>query len=165
MKEMTENTWRHRMEVCWRQRYTLSSFSPVTFINARICPQAFCVLASIFLPHCWQLTRSYRFPVLTCWNPKKTTPQKNFLSNYFKIEVIITSLLEILVGTSTIWFHSSRKTEFSLMFLMQLDITIDVTQKSWCHHLPNFEEMQSVDQDKSRKLNKFYKKYKLSVRM
>ena len=40
------------MEVGLRQRDTLSSVSPVTSINARICSQAFGILVLIFLPQC-----------------------------------------------------------------------------------------------------------------
>ena len=78
---------------------TANSFSPVTSTYVEICSQNF-LLVLILLPHGCKISSSYLVPVANYWTWTKTTttPQKNkfFCSNPDKIEVMITSLIQML---------------------------------------------------------------------
>ena len=70
------------------------------------------------MPHWCKISSLYLVPVPNYWTWTKTTGQKKrfFWSNPYKIEVVITSLIEMLqlpdfghTNTSTIWFESRDK--------------------------------------------------------
>ena len=75
-----------------------TSFSPVTSTNVGISPKNFLTL----LPHWCEIPSLYLMPVPNYWTWTKTAPQKKqfFRSNPYKIEVVITSLTEMLELTS-----------------------------------------------------------------
>ena len=75
-----------------------TSFSPVASTNVGFSLQTFWHLVLTLLPHCCKISSSCLLPVQNCWTITKTTPQKKqfFLSNPYKIEVMITFLIEML---------------------------------------------------------------------
>ena len=75
-----------------------TSFSPVTSTKVGISPKNFLTL----LPHWCEIPSLYLMPVPNYWTWTKTAPQKKqfFRSNPYKIEVVITSLTEMLELTS-----------------------------------------------------------------
>ena len=75
-----------------------TSFSTVTSLNVRIIPKTFWLLVLILLPHRCKILSPYLVPVPNYWTWTKTTPQKKwfFWSNPYKIELKISSLIEML---------------------------------------------------------------------
>ena len=80
--------------------------------------ETFWLLVLILLPHWCKISRPYLLPVPNYWTWTKTTPQKkcSFWSNPYKIEVMITSLIEMLewpnfdhMTSSTVWHESHDK--------------------------------------------------------
>ena len=71
----------------------------------KLAPKAFWLLVFILLPHWCKISRLYLVPVPNYWAWSKTTHQKKWFSwsNPYKIEVMITSLLEMLVTKP--WSH------------------------------------------------------------
>ena len=91
-----------------------TSFSPVTSTNVGVTPQNFWLLLLNFLPHWCKISRPHLVLVLNYWTWAKNIPQKKqfFWSNHYKIEVMITCLIECLeltnfshMTTSTIKFE------------------------------------------------------------
>ena len=76
----------------------LTSFSLVTSTNVRISPKNFLTFSFNLSPHWCKISRSYLVPVPYYWTWTKTTLQKKwfFWSNPHKIEVGITSLMDVL---------------------------------------------------------------------
>ena len=75
-----------------------TSFSPVTSTNVGFGRKTFWILVLILLPNYCKISSSYLVPVPNYWTWTKTTSQKKrfFWSNPYKIEVIITFLIEML---------------------------------------------------------------------
>ena len=75
-----------------------TSFPLVTSRNVRISPQNFMTFSFNPLPHWCKISSLYLMPVSNYSTWAKTTPQKKqFLwSNPYKIEVVITSVVEML---------------------------------------------------------------------
>ena len=75
-----------------------TSFSPVTSTNVGISPKTFWILVLTIFPHWCKISSLYLVPVPNYWTWTKTTPQtKPFSrSNPYKIQVVITSLREML---------------------------------------------------------------------
>ena len=95
-----------------------TSFSPVTSSNVGISHQSSLTLFLTLLPHRCKISKPYLVPVSNYWTWTKTTPQKKwfFWSNPCKIEVMITSLIELLelsnfdhMTTSTTKYESPDK--------------------------------------------------------
>ena len=93
-------------------------FSPETSTNVRTSPKTFWLLVLTFLPHCCKISSPDLMAVLNYWTWTKITPEKKqfFWLNPYKVEVMITSLIEMLVlpnfvhiTTPTIWFESHHK--------------------------------------------------------
>ena len=91
--------------------YQFFTDNPVTSTNEGLRPQYILTFGLTFLSHWCKISRSYLVPVPNYWTWTKTTPQKKqfFWSNPYKIEVMITSPIEMLelpnfgqVTTSTI---------------------------------------------------------------
>ena len=82
-----------------------TSFSVVTPTNVKIRPKIFWLLVSTFLPLLCKISRSYLKPVRNYWTWTNSTPQKNWFCrwNPFKIEVMITSVIKMLV--TKFWSH------------------------------------------------------------
>ena len=78
-----------------RKRLT-TSFPPVTSTNVGFSLQNVWLLVSNLLPHWSKTSRSY--PVPNYWTWTKSTPKKNwfFWSNPYKIDIMITSVIEML---------------------------------------------------------------------
>ena len=94
------------------------SFSPVTSTNIGISPENFLILVLTLLPHWCKILGLDLVPVSNNSTWTKTTPQKKwfFYSDPYKIEVTITSLIEMLelpnfghMTTPTIQFDSRNK--------------------------------------------------------
>ena len=75
-----------------------TSFSIVTFTKYELAPKTFWFLVLTLLPHCHKIPRLYFVSVPNYWTWTKTIPQKKvfFWSNPYKIEVMISSLIEML---------------------------------------------------------------------
>ena len=75
-----------------------TSFFSVTSAKVGISPQNFLILVLALLPHWCKISSSYLVPVPNYWTWIKTAPQKPsfFWSNPYKIDIMITSLIEIL---------------------------------------------------------------------
>ena len=75
-----------------------TSFSSVTSTNVGISPQNFLILVLTLLPHLCEISSPYLMPSYIIELGAKSIPQKNwfFWSNPYKIEVMITSLIEML---------------------------------------------------------------------
>ena len=75
-----------------------TSFSPVTSANVGISPQNFLTVILTLLPHWCKLSRRYLEPVPNYWTWTKAIPHKKQFSssNPYKIEVMMTSLIEML---------------------------------------------------------------------
>ena len=73
-------------------------FFPVTSTNVGLGPKTFWLLVWTLLPHWCNIASSDLESVPNYWTWTKTTSQKKwfFWSNPYKIEVMITSLLEML---------------------------------------------------------------------
>ena len=73
-------------------------FSSVTSSNVGISPQNFWLLVLTLLTDWCKISSFYLVPVPNYWTWTKTTPQKKrfFWSNPYKIEVMITSLIQML---------------------------------------------------------------------
>ena len=74
------------------QRASPTSLSPVTSINIGISHQNFLTFSLTHLPHWCKISSSYLMSVPNYWTWTKTTSQKN----PYKLEVMITSLIEML---------------------------------------------------------------------
>ena len=107
------------------------SFSIVTSRNVRITPKTCWLLVFTLLPHWCKILRPYLVPVPSYWTWTKSTPQKNwfFWWNSCKIEVLVTSLIEMLVlpnfghiTTSTIWFESRDKILLKTSWTQNYDV-------------------------------------------
>ena len=95
-----------------------TSFSPVISTNVGISPKNVLTFSFNPLPHWCKIPSLYLVPVPNHWTWTKTTPRRKrlFWSNPYKIEVVITSLIEMPqlpnfghMNTSTIWFESRDK--------------------------------------------------------
>ena len=75
-----------------------TSFSPVTSTNVGLAPKTFWLLVLTLLEHWCKISSLYLAPVSNYRTWTKTTPQKKhfFWSNPYKIEVMITFLIEML---------------------------------------------------------------------
>ena len=116
--------------------------SPVTSANVGIRPQNF-----LLVSYWCKISGSDLLPVPNYWTWTKTAPQKKwfFWSDLYKIEVMITSLIEMLeltnfghMTTSTIQFDSPDN-----FFCWRNDRNYDIItviskelylKKSWCSH-------------------------------
>ena len=103
-----------------RQNGSPTSFFPVTSTNVGISPQNFLTFNFNHLSHWCKISRPYLVPVPNHWSWTKTTPQKKwyFWSNPYKIEVMITSLIEMLELRLVTWtnlqYNMNHVTKFSL---------------------------------------------------
>ena len=71
-------------------------FFPCNFYKCRkLAPKTYWILVSTFLLHMYKISRAYIVPVPNYWAPQKK--HGFFCSNPYKIEVVITSLIEMLV--------------------------------------------------------------------
>ena len=75
-----------------------TSFSPITSTNVGITSKTLWLLVLNLLPHWCKIASLYLVPVRNYWTWTKITPQKKqfFWSKQYKIEVMITSLIEML---------------------------------------------------------------------
>ena len=75
-----------------------TSFSRVTSRNVRTSFQNFLTFSFNLLPYWCKISGSYLVPLPNYWTWTKTTPQKKrfFWSNPYKIEIMITSVIEML---------------------------------------------------------------------
>ena len=75
-----------------------TSFSSVTPTNVGISSKTFWLLDLALLEHWRKISNLYLVPVPNYWTSTKTTSQKKrfFWSNPFKIEVVISSIIEML---------------------------------------------------------------------
>ena len=80
-----------------------TNFSPVTFTNVEIRPKIFWLFLTLLSNLC-QISRAYLVSVSDYCTWTKTTTQKNwvFWSYLFKIQVMITSLIEMLELKKTV---------------------------------------------------------------
>ena len=83
-----------------------------------LAPKSFWLLVLIFLPHWCKISGPYVVPVPTVLNLNQDYPSRNmfFWSNPYKIEVLLTSVIEMLqlrnfghMTIFTIWFESLIK--------------------------------------------------------
>ena len=104
-----------RMEDDQKGPLPSSSFSPVSSTNGGLASKTSWLLVLTVLSHWRKISRPYLVPVPNYWTPTNSTPQKHgfFWSNSYKINVMITSLIEMLElpnfdhkTTPTIWFDS-----------------------------------------------------------
>ena len=75
-----------------------TSFFPITSTNVGISPKNFLAFSFNPLTHWCKISGLYLVPVRNYWTWTKITPQKKqfFWSKQYKIEVMITSLIEML---------------------------------------------------------------------
>ena len=105
------------------KRTPSTSFSPVTSTNVGISPWNF--LTFTFNPFVTLVSNFKAIPSVSHHSLKKT-PQKNwfFWSNLYKIEVLITSLMEMLELPNVIWPHLQHNLSHVINFC-------------WWHHRHN----------------------------
>ena len=102
-----------------RAKKLLLPIFPVKFLQMQQLPvKTFCILISTFLPHLRKSWRPLLVPVPNYWTSTKSSLHRNwfFWANPYKIEVMITSLIEMLdlsnfghMTTSTKQFDSRDK--------------------------------------------------------
>ena len=95
-----------KMELCQREPCFHLRIAVVTYELLQVFSrfQVFCrpyvltLLVLTLLPHWCKISRLYLVPAPNYWTCTKTTPQKRWFiwSKLYKIEVVITSLIEIL---------------------------------------------------------------------
>ena len=108
-------------------------FFPCDFCKRWLARKTFRLLVLILLPHWCKISSIYLVPVQNYQTRTKTTPQKKrfFWSNPYKIEVTITSLIEML--ESPIFGHMTK-------FTMQFEsgnkfLLVTSWEKLWRHNL------------------------------
>ena len=113
----------------WGQKKNPTSFSPVTSANVGISSQNF--LKFSFSP--CKIPSLYLVPVPNHCTSTKTTPQKKwfFWSNRYKIEVVITSLIEMLELPN---FGHMNNLQYNLNHMMKFSWW-RYRQELWCHNL------------------------------
>ena len=82
-----------------RQKAPPTSFSVVTFTNVGTSPKKFLTFTFNPFAHYCKISSLYLVPIRNYWTWTKTTPQNKkrfFWSNPYKIEIMITFLIEMM---------------------------------------------------------------------
>ena len=115
-----------------RQKIPLppTSFSPVASTNVGISSQIFWLLFLALLAHWRKISSLYLVPVPNYWTSIKTTPQKmRFIwSNLYKIEVVITSLIDRNARITKLWSHEQI---YNIIWIMWWNFVGDVIERNY----------------------------------